>query len=73
MGRLQEQLTWIHEVCRANGATALLGRKDWELWVHRSDQHPNAAAHRIAGEALLALAAHLPQAREVPAQRGPAS
>ncbi|NIT60066.1 MAG: hypothetical protein GWN00_28765 [Aliifodinibius sp.] len=29
-----------------------IGRKDSELWVHRTDQHPNEVAHRIAGAAL---------------------
>ena len=29
-----------------------IGKKDSELWVHRTDQHPNEVAHRIAGTEL---------------------
>lgn len=31
---------------------AFEGRRDIDLWVHPSDQHPNAEGHRIAAEAI---------------------
>jgi lysophospholipase L1-like esterase len=33
-------------------AAAFRGRNPKALWVHPSDHHPNARAHRLAGEAL---------------------
>jgi len=40
---------------------AFRGRRDAELWVSSTDQHPNAEGHRVAAEALAPFAAELLQ------------
>ena len=48
----------VQGFCAENGIPALdlfpafRGREAAELWVHPTDQHPNAAAHRIIAEAV---------------------
>lgn len=50
--------TTIQDYCLSIGipfvdlVQGFLGKKDSELWVHRTDQHPNEQAHKIAAEQL---------------------
>ncbi len=56
----------VDQEAEAGGALALdllpsfEGNSAPDLWVHPTDQHPNAKAHRIAAEALAAKLASFP-------------
>jgi hypothetical protein len=55
----EEEHRLIHEELERNGLASidllplLAGKKDADLWVHPTDQHPNEIVHRIAAEALV--------------------
>jgi hypothetical protein len=52
---LLKQYCQNHQVDLINLLPALAAHRDWELWVHETDHHPNRIAHAIAARELIKM------------------